>query len=89
MIKPEAVPGTVELTGEVNHENRAVCKQGERGVYMMQARISICGLVDELNKKLSNASECYSRAKKCSNVARKNAATSAYNFVHNLRLLAW
>ena len=28
---------------------------------MMQATMPICGLVDELNKKLSNASECYAR----------------------------
>ena len=56
-----ATAGTAELTGEVDHENRAVCKQGERGVYMMQATMPICGLVDELNKKLSNESECCSR----------------------------
>ena len=63
--------GTAKHTGEVNHANRSVWNQGERSVYMMQARIPIYGFVDELNKELNNASECYSRAKKCSKVARK------------------
>ena len=52
---------TVEHTGGINLDNRAVCKQGERGVYMTQTTMPIRGLVDELNEKLSNESECCSR----------------------------
>ena len=53
-----ATAGTAELTGEVDHENRAVRKQGERGVYVVQATMPICGLVVELNGKFNNEAEC-------------------------------
>ena len=53
--------GTAKRTDEVNHENRAVCKQSERGVYMMQAMTPICGLVDGVNERFSNETECCQR----------------------------
>ena len=77
---------SAELTGGVELGNRAVCKQNEQSVYMMQTMIPIGGLVDGVNERFCNETGCFQREGSSQYIARIKNSTGVQPLVHSLGL---